>query len=267
MPKDSAIFSSMSVQSSVATRIHLKLGSSNGLAGHALYLDIDGTILDLAPSPDAVEVPNYLVTLLQRLSNQLQGAVAFVSGRTIAAIDRLFEPLKLPTIGVHGGEVRTPDGQIKLHTSGVSKLIAAEPLLKQGIVNMRGVLLENKRSAIALHYRNAPNCGREVLKVTELVAGVMGSEFAVRLRKCLVEIRPRHVTKGAALLRLMERAPFCGRTPIYAGDDSADEDAFEVVNRLGGISIHVGETAPTAAHCQVPDPGQLRSWLRECARV
>src|SRR5580700_626937 len=103
------------------------------LAGHALYLDIDGTILDLAPSPEAVEVPVWMVPLLQRLSRKLDGAVAFVSGRTIAAIDHLFRPLTFPAVGVHGGEVRTADGEIVIDRQLSDQLQAAEPLLQQAI--------------------------------------------------------------------------------------------------------------------------------------
>jgi trehalose 6-phosphate phosphatase len=237
-----------------------------GLAGHALCLDVDGTILDLAPSPDAVEVPGWMVPLLQRLSDKLGGAVAFVSGRSIAAIDRLFEPLRLPSIGVHGGEMRTPDGRVVIDDELFGELAAAKPLLQRRVAKWRGVLLEDKGGAIALHYRNVPEHGREVLKLAETVVAGMGAEFAVLVGKCVVEIRPRHMTKGAALQRLMESAPFRGRTPIFAGDDCTDEDAFEVVNRLGGISVRVGQTDHTAATCQLSDPEQLRRWLLEIAR-
>jgi trehalose 6-phosphate phosphatase len=238
----------------------------SSLAGHALYLDIDGTILDLAPSPDAVEVPVWMVPLLQRLSRKLDGAVAFVSGRTIAAIDDLFRPLSLPAVGVHGGEIRcTPNGEIMIDEQLTAELQAAEPLLREAIARIRGVQLENKRSVIALHYRSVPERGREVLKIAELVAASLGGQFGVLMGKCVVEIRPRHLTKGSAMRRLMERAPFRGRTPIFAGDDSTDEDAFEVVNTLDGISLRVGEEAPTAAKFRLADPGQLRGWLLDVA--
>jgi trehalose 6-phosphate phosphatase len=235
------------------------------LAGHALYLDIDGTILDLAPTPEAVEVPVWMVPLLQRLSSRLDGAVAFVSGRTILAIDQLFRPLILAAVGVHGGEIRTPDGRIMVDEQLTAELQAAEPLLREAIARIRGVQLENKRSVIALHYRNVPERGREVLKVAELVAGSLGGQFSVLMGKCVVEIRPRHLTKGSAMRRLMEQAPFRGRTPIFAGDDSTDEDAFEVVNGLGGISVRVGEEAPTAARFRLANPDELRGWLLQIA--
>jgi len=238
----------------------------SSLAGHALYLDIDGTILDLAPSPDAVEVPVWMVPLLQRLSRKLEGAVAFVSGRTIAAIDQLFRPLRLAAVGVHGGEIRnSPHGPVLIDQQLTVELQGAEPLLREAIGRIRGVQLENKGSVIALHYRSVPERGREVLKVAELVAGSLGGQFGVLMGKCVVEIRPRHLTKGMAMRRLMECSPFRDRTPIFAGDDSTDEDAFEVVNGLGGISLRVGEEAPTAARFRLADPEQLRGWLLEVA--
>jgi trehalose 6-phosphate phosphatase len=233
------------------------------LTGHALFLDIDGTLLDLAPTPEAVEVPPALVPLLQRIADKLDGAFAFVSGRTIDGIDALFAPLKLPTVGVHGGEIRGPDGQLSSDLRLVGQMQSAEPLLREAIAGMRGVILENKHSAIALHYRSVPERGREVLKVAELVVGGMGSQFAVLMGKCVVEIRPRHQTKGMALEHLMQQLPFRGRTPIFAGDDCTDEDAFEVVNRLGGVSIHVGSSASTGARHRLTDTDELRSWLQQ----
>jgi trehalose 6-phosphate phosphatase len=237
----------------------------SSLTGHALYLDIDGTILDLAPSPEAVEVPVWMVPLLQRLARRLDGAVAFVSGRPIAAIDQLFSPLSFPAVGVHGGEVRAPTGEIVIDEQLTGELQAAEPLLQEAIARIRGVSLENKRSVIALHYRSVPERGREVLKVAELIVGSLGSQFSVLMGKCVVEIRPRHLTKGSAMRRLMERAPFRDRIPIFAGDDTTDEDAFEVVNGLGGISLRVGDDTPTAAKFRLSSPDQLRSWLLEVA--
>jgi trehalose 6-phosphate phosphatase len=233
------------------------------LAGHALLLDIDGTLLDLAPTPDAVDVPPTMVALLQRLSDKVDGAIAFVSGRTIAAIDRLFEPLRLPAVGVHGAEIRGPDGRIIADENLCKELQSVEPILHEAIGHMRGVILENKHSAIALHYRSVPERGREVLKVAELVASSMGGEFGVLMGKCVVEIRPRHLTKGTAIDRLMHQAPFRGRTPIFAGDDYTDEDAFEVVNRLGGVSVHVGASPSTRARFRLSSPDQLRGWLQQ----
>lgn len=204
-----------------------------------------------------------MIALLQRLSDKLSGAIAFVSGRTIESIDRLFKPLVLSAVGVHGGQIRAPNGMIVVDERLVRELQSVEPVLQETIARMRGVQLENKGSAIALHYRSVPERGREVLKVAELIVSGMGSQFAVLMGKCVVEIRPRHMTKGSAIDQLMRQPPFDGRTAIFAGDDCTDEDAFEVVNRLGGISIHVGDSASTAARYRLTGPEQLRDWLQQ----
>lgn len=237
----------------------------SSLAGHALYLDIDGTLLDIASTPDGVEVPADMVPLLQRLSLKLDGAVAFVSGRTVAGIDALFRPLQLPAVGVHGGEVRFGGGAVITDEAIVAELQRAQPLLREAIAPITGAWIEDKRCAIALHYRSVPERGREVLKVAELTVAGLGPDFATLVGKCVVEIRPRQLTKGAGMRRLMEQAPFRGRSPIFAGDDVTDEDAFELVNQLGGISVRVGAPARTAAAFTLADPEQLRRWLQEIA--
>jgi len=233
---------------------------------YALCLDVDGTILDLAPSPEAVTVPAGLMPLLGRLSAQFDGALAFVSGRSIGAIDQLFAPLKLPAVGVHGGEMRTPDGEIVRDERLAAELAALKPRLAEALADMLGVVLEDKHSAIALHYRNAPQHARPLLKAARSILRGGASGLALREGKCVLEIRPRHLTKGRALSRLLQLAPFSGRTAIYAGDDTTDEDAFEVVNRHGGISIRVGDPAPTAATYRLPDPETFRRWLIELAQ-
>jgi trehalose 6-phosphate phosphatase len=237
----------------------------SSLAGHALYLDIDGTLLEIAPSPERVEVPGWMVPLLQRLSARLDGAVAFVSGRTIAAIDALFRPLKLPAVGVHGGEIRFGDRTVAMDEGLVAELQAAVPLLRKAIEPLHGVWLEDKGCAIALHYRTVPERGREVLQIAELVVAGLGSAFAPLVGKCVVEIRARHLTKGAGIRRLMECEPFRGRSPIFAGDDVTDEDAFKYVNQVGGISLRIGSTEPSAATHRLADPAQLHRWLLEIA--
>jgi trehalose 6-phosphate phosphatase len=213
-----------------------------------------------------VEVPEWLVPTLRRLADKLEGAVALVSGRTIPAIDALFDPLKLPAVAVHGAQIRLPNGVMLVDEPLAAALQSAGPMLERAIVPLRGVQLENKHCAIALHYRRVPERGREVLKIAEVVTRSMGAQFAVLVGKCVVEIRPRYLTKGAGVQRLMEETPFRGRTPIFAGDDLSDEDAFQVVNQLGGITLRVGESAaPTAATHRLAEPEQLRRWLHQIA--
>jgi trehalose 6-phosphate phosphatase len=237
----------------------------HGLAGHALYLDIDGTLVEIAQSPEGVRVPEWLLPLLRRLSLKLDGALAFVSGRTLASIDELFAPLKLPAIAVHGTEIRANDQHEIFAQPLAAQLQHALPPLLAAVERLAGVRLENKGSTVAFHYRSAPERGRDVLKLAELTLCALGSEFGLLVGKCVVEIRPRHINKGTALTRLMEQPPFRGRTPIFAGDDNSDEDAFAVVNRVGGISVRVGAPAPTAATYRLADPDALRAWLGEIA--
>lgn len=237
--------------------------------GYALYLDVDGTILELASSPEAVVVPAGLVPLLKRLSDQFEGALAFVSGRTIRALDQLFAPLKLPAIGVHGGEIRFADGEVVRDERLADELAALKGPLDRVLAGMHGVVLEDKHSAIALHYRNAAQHAGLLLQAARSILGERGAGLSLREGKCVIEIRPQHLTKGVALGRLMQCAPFCGRSAIYAGDDTTDEDAFELVNRHGGISIRVGvgEATPTAATYRLPDPETFRRWLTGLAQT
>ena len=164
---------------------------------------------------------------------------------------------------MHGAEIRANEQHEIFGQPLAAQLQRALPPLLAAVERLRGVRLENKGSAVALHYRGAPERGRDVLKLAELTLCGLGAEFGLLVGKCVVEIRARHLNKGTALTRLMEQPPFRGRTPIFAGDDNSDEDAFAVVNRLGGISVRVGAPAPTAAKYRLADPDALRAWLAE----
>jgi trehalose 6-phosphate phosphatase len=254
----------------MGTSRHRSAGSQgalplNPVAGYAIFLDIDGTLLELAPTPDAVEVSPALLELLRSLAARVDGAIAFVSGRSIGGIDALFRPLVFPAVGVHGVEIRAGDGRLLTDRRLDEPLQAVVPALQQALARLAGTQLENKGSAVALHYRGAPELGREVLRAAEIAVAQLGAQFGVLRGKCVVEIRPRHATKGAAIERLLEEQPFQGRVPIFAGDDVTDEDGFEVVNRLGGISIHIGDSASTAATYRLAAPEMLLQWLQEIA--
>jgi trehalose 6-phosphate phosphatase len=254
---------------SAAAVAQCDMGRAGALDSHALYLDIDGTVLDIAPRPDAVDVPSWLIPLLQRLWLRMGGAVAFVTGRTIEEADRLFHPLRLPAVGVHGAELRVSGETLRFEEALGHRLQRSEPYLREQLAAVSGVTVENKRHAIALHYRAAPDRGRDVLRVAQHALVALGAEFDLVVGKCVVELRPRWCTKAEGLRRLMELPPFRGRTPIFAGDDTADEEAFRYVNELGGVSVRVGEApctaprTPTAALCSLADPDALRSWLAE----
>jgi trehalose 6-phosphate phosphatase len=215
-------------------------------ANDALFLDIDGTLLDLAPTPDAVIVPPYLPATLRQRSEQLGGALAILSGRKLSDIDHLLGA-GLPCAAEHGMVIRTADGAI---TSRVQRPAGYAHWLK--VFNryaeaIPGLLVEEKEFSLVLHYRRAPEHEEELRNlVHQLLAD---SDDAVLLpAHCAFELKPRGGNKGDALAGFMAMAPFAGRRPIFIGDDVTDEPAIAKANELGGHGLHVkrdfgGETA------------------------
>jgi trehalose 6-phosphate phosphatase len=238
-------------------------GGSVSLPEIALFLDVDGTLLEIAPTPDEVVVGEDLIVLLRALSLRSNGAVAFVSGRSIATLDSLFQPLLLPTAGLHGFERRSASGAYmrKPLPSGL-RLFKARETLRSLADREPGLLLEDKRFSLALHYRKAPHLEpRIVEEVTDLVAR-LGSEFELLRGRRVVEIRPAVAHKAAAIAEFMDEPPFHGRRPVFLGDDVTDECAFELVNRLGGLSLGVGVTRESSAQAHLPTVNAARMWLR-----
>jgi trehalose 6-phosphate phosphatase len=223
----------------------------------ALFLDFDGTMVDIAPQPSAVHVPQPLLCVLQDLHDYLQGAIAVISGRPIAQIDSFLEPLKLPTAGVHGAERRGVNGQVHLlHTQPLDHVQEAACLLA---AQNPGLLVENKRGSLALHYRQRPEL--EALCVRTMQQAVEESPGLTLLRgKMVVEAKPGGASKGHAIEAFLAEQPFAGRTPVFIGDDITDEVGFSTVQRLGGLGIKVGEGA-TCAWRRLPDPQALRQEL------
>jgi trehalose 6-phosphate phosphatase len=223
-------------------------------ADHALFLDVDGTLIDLAPTPDSVVVPPDLPGTLRRLSARLGGALAILSGRKLSDIDHLLEP-GLPCAAEHGMMVRTPDGAI---TSHVQRPAAYEHWLKvfnRYVEAMPGLLVEEKEFSLVLHYRRAPEHEEELRNlVHQLLAD---SEDATLLpAHCAFELKPRGGNKGDALAGFMAMAPFAGRRPIFIGDDVTDEPAIAKANELGGTGLHVKRDFGGA-------PEAVRDWLRQ----
>ena len=232
-------------------------------AAWALFLDLDGTLIELATTPDAVVVPRKLRGILSACAEAFDGAVAIVSGRPIAALDALLDPLRLPAAGLHGLELRMPDGtleQVARRAAGLAGLRARFLSLAREDARL---VVEDKGSSLALHFRRAPEREREL---RELVAGAATGHDGhhVMHGKMVLEVRPSHADKGTAIVRLLAMPPFAGRRPIFAGDDITDEDGFAAVNRLGGISLKVGE-GDTGAMFRVPDVDALHAWLAAVA--
>lgn len=238
-------------------------GAVEQKAPWALFLDVDGTLIELAETPDGVNVPQELKSLLGEVASRLNGALALISGRTIANIDELFAPLRLCASGVHGVERRGPDGQLVRVPIDLSALREVHQELSEFARSREGILIEDKRFAIAVHFRLAPEYAAEVHEWTERIVGRLGSAYVLQAGKCVYEIRPSATTKGTAVRTFMEQEPFAGRQPVYIGDDVTDEDAFEAVNALRGISVRVGDAATTRATHRLASVTDVHRWIRE----
>ena len=220
----------------------------------ALFLDFDGTMVDIAAQPNAVEVPQPLIGVLRDLNDYLQGAVAVISGRPIAQLDTFLQPLQLAVAGVHGAERRDAGGELHLlHTHPLDRVEAAARALS---LTHDGLLVENKRGSIALHYRQRPELEAQCLAAMQ--AAVAESPGLTLLRgKMVVEAKPGGASKGRAIEDFLQEPPFAGRTPVFIGDDITDEVGFSTVQRLGGIGVKVGEGASVAWR-RIADPTALR---------
>lgn len=229
----------------------------------ALFLDFDGTLADLAPQPDEVQVDGDLVALLQRLHHQLGGALAIVSGRGLMSLDGFLSPLKLPTAAEHGAQRRLPDGRLAvLAAPDLQEAISAARALEAAHAGLR---VEQKTAAVALHYRHAPELEALCLQImTDATAASNGVEL---LRgKFVFEIKPAGVSKGTAIAAFMAEPPFAGSVPLFAGDDITDEAGFAAVQRLGGTAIKVGSGDTVAQH-RCASPAAFRDWLRAACPV
>ena len=224
-----------------------------------LFLDIDGTLLDIAPTPDAVKVDAPLLDLLRRLERACGGALALITGRPIAAVDALFEPLQLPVAGVHGFERRDAQGHYYrpgFVGTGLHFLRTEVTALAQ---SLQGVLLEDKGCAFALHYRQAPNLEETVrLRLARLVSAGLPA-FEMLDGDHVVEIKPVEHDKSTAIEAFMQEEPFAGRTPVFIGDDMTDLDGFAAMKRFNGLAIAVGSRVP--GEVRLAGPQDVRAWL------
>lgn len=225
----------------------------------ALFLDVDGCLLDFSDTPESVVVPPALPARLGALSRRLDGALALVSGRGLASLDMLFAPLRLPVAGLHGlerrhGDLLIPPPETPSALSGIRdearRLAAKYP----------NTVVEDKGPAIALHWRTEP------LAAADFEAFAMAALLALpgyRLQHGdhVVELRPAQADKGDAIAAFLEEAPFRGRLPVFAGDDLTDEHGFEIVNARGGISVLVGAREPSSARSHLDSPSAVRDWL------
>jgi trehalose 6-phosphate phosphatase len=237
----------------------------------ALFLDFDGTLADLMPTPEDVRVPSGTLASLVAQQKALSGALAIVTGRAIDDLDRLLAPLQLTAAGMHGAEMRlsddtrTPSDIVEsryIRPDTKSALRAAALALGPLVALHKGLRLETKSLALSLHYRGAPE--HAALCWQAAVAATRDAQsLDVRPGKMVVEIVPRAAHKGTAIRHFMTLPPFAARMPIFAGDDAADEDAIAAVQALGGTGIRIVDDAhtPTCAAFSVASPDIIRAWI------
>ena len=233
----------------------------------ALFLDVDGTLLEIEREPGAVHVPDRLCRVLENLQSATAGALALVSGRSLRQLDRLFSPLILSAAGLHGLERRNLRVGTEKAAPDPAILKRARERLAAFAASTEGVLLEDKGLTLALHYRNAPAAADAALAVAEAAVAASGGALVLLGGKMVLELKPPGVDKGAAIAAFMDEPPFAGRRPVFAGDDVTDEAGFATINAMGGISIRIGDGSPTAATYGHENVAAVQTWLLELVRV
>lgn len=227
----------------------------------AYFLDLDGTLLDIAARPDAVVTDRQLLVLIERLFNVCGGALALVSGRTLADMEQRLMGLEIPLAGQHGLERRNALGDIHRRDGAASEGLLRMRLLLTPLVDRHpGLLLEDKGLSLALHYRQAPLLAPYLHRLLPRLTAQAGGGLMVQKGKRVLEVKPSGIDKGTAIEDFLREPPYCGRLPVFVGDDVTDEHGFVVVNHYSGISIKVGR-GPSCARYRLPDVEAVRRWL------
>jgi trehalose 6-phosphate phosphatase len=234
------------------------------IADHcAIFLDFDGTLMNLERRPDRVGVDGCLLYLLDDLYVATAGATAILSDRNLDAMDALLAPLRLPLAGIHGAQRRRADGSVEKCAIAATVVWQTRMSLRMRLRRYEGLFIEDKGSAFAVHHGGAVALSLTRLRADlEALAGASRGVFEVALGRDVMELRPRACDKGAALQSFMTEAPFEGRFPIFIGDDQSDRAAFDAVARVNGMGIAVG--SGVMAPWWLPDPAGVRAWLRTC---
>jgi trehalose 6-phosphate phosphatase len=227
---------------------------------HALFLDFDGTLVAIAPAPSLIEVPPELPELLTGVARRLDGALAIVSGRPVGTLSRFLRPFSGLLIGQHGLERRGADGHV-VQEPPQPGLDPIRRNLSAFASQHHGLNFEDKGVTVSLHYRQAPELAGECRRLARQAVIASCGRFRLLEGHGVVELLPGTAGKGPAVAACLATAPFRDRVPVFIGDDTGDEPAFDVVNRRGGVSIRVGP-GPTAARYRFATPDAVRDWLR-----
>jgi len=235
---------------------HITVGDSP-----ALFLDFDGTLVDIVARPDLTQASPQLIKMLGQIYRSLDGALAIVTGRPLADLDKLLTPLILPAAGIHGIEHRDSSGHIEPRCQA-SMPDAARSQIKTLAASDSRLVLEDKGYSLGLHFRQVPELEQTVRSMFDDIRATLGESFCVQNGKMVLELRPTGIDKGSAIDKFMSEAPFAGRQPIFIGDDVTDEDAFAAINDRHGISVKVGKPdANSAAQFTLRDVADVHTWL------
>jgi trehalose 6-phosphate phosphatase len=225
----------------------------------ALFFDFDGTLVDIAPTPDSVAVPQSLGSDLVALARRAGGALALLSGRRIADLDVMLRPHRLDAAGVHGSEMRI-GSQYLVGAAPTPEIGEAARQIRHRFAQHAGLVIEDKAYSVAVHWRLRPDLQFEVLAFVTGLWRALGSRYRLQPGKCVVEIVGSGASKGTAMLAILDHQQYRLRKPVVFGDDLTDEDAFRSANERGGISVRIGE-GPTVARYQLPSARLLRTEL------
>ncbi len=226
----------------------------------AYFLDVDGTLINIADTPQAVLVDRTLLDLIASLHRASGGALALVSGRMISDLQGRIGLPQLPLAGLHGLERRDSTGRLWLHATPPAAKSAIKEALAPVLARHPGLLLEDKGLTLALHYRLAPKLAGYVHQLMRRLANSAGENLELQRGKCVVEIKPAGIDKGTAVTEYLAESHFKGRRAVFIGDDRTDEHGFAEVNKLDGISIKVGK-GPSCARFRLPDVAAVHHWL------
>ncbi|WP_437890936.1 trehalose-phosphatase [Phytobacter sp. V91] len=226
----------------------------------AFFFDLDGTLADIKPQPDQVFVPPDVLERLKRLATLCDGALALISGRSMAELDELASPHHFPLAGVHGAERRDINGETHRVTLPKDLVQSLEHELNAKMAQLDGTQLEAKGMAFALHYRQVPQHEKAILA---LGSGIVARYPLLEMQpgKCVIEIKPSGINKGAAIAAFLREPPFFAKTPVFVGDDLTDEHGFDVVNQAQGVSVKVG-AGQTQAQYRLGSVHDVYQWLK-----
>jgi len=231
----------------------------------AFFVDVDGTLLEIADTPSAVRVDLDLLELIGQLYRHSGGALALVSGRSISDLEAMLGTLRLPLAGQHGLERRDAAGRLWIHAAPPAAKCAIKEALRPVLERHPGLLLEDKGLTLALHYRQAPHLAAYAQRLMLRLMSEVDGGLELQKGKRVVELKPAGIDKGTAVAEYLTESPFSNRHPVFIGDDLNDEHGFAEVNRLDGTSIKVGPGASCARY-RLAHVAAVRHWLNEALK-